>query len=50
MSRTRLNLRSLSVTDKLAKGHHIVASMTNNATLTFRDASSRLVHRQQVKV
>ena len=32
MSRIRLNLRSLSVTDKIAKGRHIVASMTNNAT------------------
>ncbi len=32
MSRIRLNLRSLSVIDKLAKGRHIVSSMTNNAT------------------
>lgn len=31
MSRIRLNLRSLSVTDKIAKGRHIVTSMTNNA-------------------
>jgi hypothetical protein len=30
MSRIRLNLRSLSVTDKIARGRHIVASMTNN--------------------
>ena len=32
MSRIRLSLRNLSVTDKLAKGRHIVASLTNNAT------------------
>lgn len=30
MSRIRLNLRSLSITDKIAKGRHIVASLTNN--------------------
>jgi D-aminopeptidase len=32
MRRIRLNLRSLSVTDKIAKGRHIVTSITNNAT------------------
>ena len=32
MSRIRLNLRSLSVTDKIAKGRHIVTSITNNTT------------------
>ena len=30
MSRIRLNLRNLSVTDKLAKGRHIVGSLSNN--------------------
>ena len=30
MSRIRLSLRNLSVTDKLAKGRHIVGSLTNN--------------------
>ena len=32
MSRIRLNLRSLSVVDKIAKGRHIVTSLTNNTT------------------
>lgn len=31
MSRVRLNLRGQSPTDKVSKGRHIVASMTNNA-------------------
>lgn len=31
MARVRLNLRNLSVTDKIAKGRQIVAAMTNNA-------------------
>ncbi len=30
MARIRLNLRNLTVTEKLAKGRHIVSSMTNN--------------------
>src|SRR6185436_12557206 len=30
MARIRLNLRSLSVTDKIAKGRQIVTAMTNN--------------------
>jgi hypothetical protein len=30
MSRIRLNLRNLSVTEKIAKGRHIVSAMTNN--------------------
>ena len=30
MGRIRLSLRNLSVTDKLAKGRHIVGSLTNN--------------------
>jgi hypothetical protein len=30
MARVRLNLRSLSITDKIAKGRHIVTSMTDN--------------------
>lgn len=32
MSRIRLNLRKLSVTDKIAKGRQIVTAMTNNAS------------------
>jgi hypothetical protein len=32
MARVRLNLRNLSVTDKVAKGRRIVAAMTNNAS------------------
>lgn len=32
MARVRLNLRNLSVTDKIAKGRRIVAAMTNNAS------------------
>jgi hypothetical protein len=32
MARVRLNLRNLSVTDKIAKGRQIVTAMTNNAT------------------
>ena len=32
MARIRLNLRSLSVTDKIAKGRQIVTAMTNNAS------------------
>ena len=32
MARIRLNLKNLSVTDKLAKGRHIVTAMTNNAS------------------
>jgi|SRR5215208_2393498 len=31
MARIRLNLRNLSVTEKIAKGRHIVTAMTNNA-------------------
>lgn len=34
MARVRLNLRNLSVTDKIAKGRQIVAAMTNNASFT----------------
>ena len=34
MARVRLNLRNLSVTDKIAKGRQIVAAMTNNANFT----------------
>ena len=34
MSRVRLNLRSLSITDKIAKGRQIVTAMTNNPTFT----------------
>jgi len=30
MARVRLNLKNLSVTDKLAKGRQIVTAMTNN--------------------
>ena len=30
MARVRLNLKNLSVTDKLAKGWQIVTAMTNN--------------------
>src|SRR6185295_13538443 len=30
--RVRLNLRNLSITEKLSKGRHIVASMTNNTS------------------
>ena len=32
MSRIRLNLRSLSVTDKIAKGRHIVTSLSSNTS------------------
>ena len=32
MARIRLNLRNLSITEKLAKGRQIVAAMTNNIT------------------
>ena len=32
MARIRLNLRNLSVTEKVAKGRHIVTSLTNNAS------------------
>ena len=32
MSRIRLNIRNLSVTDKIAKGRQIVASLTNNTS------------------
>src|ERR1044072_5942115 len=32
MSRIRLSLRNLSVADKIAKGRHIVSSLTNNAS------------------
>jgi hypothetical protein len=32
MARIRLNLKNLSITDKLAKGRHIVTAMTNNAS------------------
>jgi len=47
MSRIRLNLRSLSVTDKIAKGRHIVTSLTNNAAFpapnpTLADITSAL--------
>lgn len=31
MARIRLNLRNLTVTEKIAKGRHIVTTMTNNA-------------------
>ena len=31
MARVRLNLKNLSITDKVAKGRRIVAAMTNNA-------------------
>ncbi len=31
MARIRLNLKNLSVTEKIAKGRHIVGAMTNNA-------------------
>jgi len=31
MARIKLNLRNLSITEKIAKGRHIVNSMTNNA-------------------
>lgn len=31
MARIRLNLKNLSINDKLAKGRHIVTAMTNNA-------------------
>ena len=31
MARVKLNLRNLSVTDKIAKGRQIVTAMTNNA-------------------
>jgi hypothetical protein len=31
MARIRLNLRNLTVTEKIAKGRHIVSAMTNNA-------------------
>lgn len=31
MAKIRLNLRNLSVTEKIAKGRHIVTAMTNNA-------------------
>jgi Fibronectin type III domain len=34
MARVRLNLRNLSVTDKIAKGRQIVTAMTNNASFT----------------
>ena len=32
MRRIRLSLRNLSITDKIAKGRHIVGSLTNNAS------------------
>src|SRR5690348_14559287 len=32
MARIRLNLKKLSVTDKIAKGRHIVTAMSNNGT------------------
>lgn len=32
MARTRLNLKNLSITDKLAKGRQIITAMTNNAS------------------
>jgi Fibronectin type III domain len=32
MARIRLNLRNLSVTEKIAKGRHIVTAMTDNAS------------------
>ena len=32
MARIKLNLKSLSVTDKIAKGQQIVTAMTNNAS------------------
>ena len=32
MGRTRLNLRKMSITDKIAKGRHIVSAMTDNTT------------------
>jgi hypothetical protein len=32
MARIRLNLKKLSVNDKLAKGRQIVTAMTNNAS------------------
>jgi hypothetical protein len=32
MARVRLNIRNLSITDKIAKGRQIVTAMTNNAT------------------
>jgi hypothetical protein len=32
MARIRLNLKNLSITDKLAKGRQIVTAMTNNAS------------------
>jgi hypothetical protein len=34
MARVKLNLRDLSVTEKSAKGRHLVASMTNNPNFT----------------
>ena len=44
MARTRLNLKNLSITDKLAKGRQIVTAMTNNASFPNpgrRDLNSR---------
>jgi len=35
MARTRLNLKKLSITDKLAKGRQIVTAMTNNASVNM---------------
>ena len=34
MARVRLNLKNLSVTDKLAKGRQIVTAMTNNTNFS----------------
>ena len=34
MSRIRLNLRRLSITDKIAKGRHYVTNLTNNPKFT----------------
>ena len=47
MARIRLNLRNLSITEKLAKGRQIVTAMTNNAsfptsTPALSDVTARL--------
>jgi hypothetical protein len=34
MGRVRLNLRSMSITDKIAKGRQIVSAITDNATFS----------------
>jgi hypothetical protein len=38
MARIRLNLKNLSITDKLAKGRRIVTAMTNNASFPTPNA------------